>query len=1031
MPEFDDRLSVKLPDDLRRQFAAVERRLWRTESTVALGLGTGGLMVSFLALFVLDRLGETPGWARWALLAAGLLCASTAAAFWARRWMWQRRDIKALANLVQKKYRRLGDRLLGIVELANEEHHFANFSPALYHAAIHQVAEESKEFDFQQSVSLAGAKKAALGAGLAAAGVLLVFAVLPEAARNAAARWALPGSHTPRYALVTLEGLPSELIVAHDEPFEVTALVHYRSFWKPRRVTGQWPRETPVQSTVAEDRIRLTVPGQVERGVFEVRVGDARAEVTVVPTFRPALQELTALLRLPDYLKYPDQEQAVPNGTLLAVEGSRIAFRGKVSRPLSAALMQNGDGKPVALKIEGDHFLSGPAQPEGGAELTFNWKDNLGLTNSVPLHLSVQMQPDAPPLPEIVDFPREAAVLNSDVLHIRLQASDDFGVRDFGLTWDVTADSPQLAVAATELKTVAPSPTAKTVERAFLWSPSLLRIPPGSTVELQGYARDYYPDRERVRTAVYRIHVLSPEEHAEMVRQKLEETMAQVEEVTRLQEKVVAGLADVKDADKMTAAQQSSKLGESKDEQLENAAHLDQLSRQGEQAVREAMKNPLLNEETIRQWSHSMMQWQQLSREKMPSAARSMQQARQSAGANKEQTEDALQKAEDILEALEKMEKQANQHMDDLQALTLAQRLRKVGGEEKDIAGELMTSAPETIGLLAHDLPEKLKLMEQGLVRNQGGAQKETVHLQSEISRFFERTQKTNYGEVNKEMKQTQAADELDRLGGLIQNNIGLQAWNNLGQWSDRFQKWSEKLEPPSANENGGAKTSSGGKNQNEMTEQLIALLRLRESEMNLRDQTAVLDQSKGDPNSYKERATALSGNQEKLAGDLAHIHEKAPAKELAPAFDESAGAMKDVAATLRQPQTGAPADAAEVKSIETLSDLINLINEQAQRPNQKPSSSPGEQASDEEMQFLLQMMRQTSPGKPSAHPATGLNRAGGTTDHLRGESSGDATGAAGSAREVHKAAGVSQEAPAEFREALDNYYHGIEQNGQ
>jgi hypothetical protein len=1032
MAELDDRLSVKLPDGLRRQFAEVERRLWRAESTIAMGVAAGGLMVSFLALFVSDRVCETPVWARWFLFLAGLACAGGSATFWARRWIWKRRDIKALANLVQKKYRRLGDRLLGIVELANEEHHFANFSPALYHAAIHQVAKESKEFDFRQSVSLAGAEKVALGAGLAALAVLLVFAALPSAGWNAVTRWALPSSAVPRYALVTVDGLPGELIVAHDEPFEIAASVHYRSFWQPRRVVAEWAKESRIESTVEGGKMRLTIPGQMERGVLQVRVGDARAGVTVTPTYRPLLKELTALIALPDYLKYPQQEQPVPNGTLQAVEGSRIAFRGKVSRPLAAAEMRNGEANPLPLQIDGDNFLSGSTQPDDGAELTFNWRDNLGLTNSVPLRLSVRMEPDAPPVPEIVDFPREAAVLNSDVLHIRLQASDDFGVRDFGLTWDLTADSPQLAVASTELKTVARSSRARTVERAFLWSPSHLGIPAGSTVELQGYARDYYPDRERVRTAVYRVHVLSPEEHAEMVRQKLEETMAQVEEVTRLQEKVVAGLAEIKDADKMSAAQESSRLGESKDEQLENAAHLDQLSRQGQQAVREAMKNPLLNEETIRQWSHSMMQWQQLSREKMPSAAQSMQQARQSGGADKEQTADALQKAEDILEALEKMEQQANQHMDDLQALTLAQRLRKVGGEEKDLAGQLLASAPDTIGLIAHDLPEKMKLLEQGLVRNQNGAQKETVTLQSEISRFFERTQKTNYGEVNKEMKETQAAEELDRLGGLIQNNIGLQAWNNLGQWSGRFQKWSEKLEPPSANENGGAKTSSSGKNQNDLTQQLIALLRLRESEMNLRDQTSVLDQNKGEPATYKEHATALSGDQEKLEGELARVQEKASAKELAPAFHDTANAMKDVAATLRQPQTGPVADAAEVKTIETLSDLINLINEQAQRPSSKPSSSPGDEASDEEMQFLLQMMRQASQGKAAAaRPATGLNRAGGTTDHVAGRSDGSATGAAAGSREVHKAAGVIEEAPREFREALENYYHGLEQNGQ
>ena len=169
-------------------------------------------------------------------------------------------------------------------------------------------------------------------------------------------------------------------------------------------------------------------------------------------------------------------------------------------------------------------------------------------------------------------------------------------------------------------------------------------------------------------------------------------------------------------------------------------------------------------------------------------------------GTASEEMADALQKAEDILQALEKMESKANQHMDDLQALTLAQRLRKVGGEEKEIGGQLLAIAPDTIGLLARDLPEKIKLFEQELdARTRAGAQKETDTLQGEISRFFERTQKPDYGQVSQEMKETHATDELDRLGGLIGNNIGIEASDNLGQWSGRFQKWSEKLEPPSS----------------------------------------------------------------------------------------------------------------------------------------------------------------------------------------------------------------------------------------
>ncbi len=64
-----------------------------------------------------------------------------------------------------------------------------------------------------------------------------------------------------------------------------------------------------------------------------------------------------------------------------------------------------------------------------------------------------------------------------------------------------------------------------------------------------------------------------------------------------------------------------------------------------------------------------------------------MQSAQQDSDSQPQKLADALQQAEDILKELAKMQGKANQHLDNLQALTLAQRLRKVGGEEKEIAG--------------------------------------------------------------------------------------------------------------------------------------------------------------------------------------------------------------------------------------------------------------------------------------------------------------------------------------------------------
>ena len=118
------------PDELREQFAVVERRLWKVETTMAVCLAAAGLFGSYLVLFFSDRLWDSPGWLRVGLLVSGIATTIGAIFWWTSRWVFHRRDTRALARLVQRRYRRLGDRLLGIVELADEEKRPAVFSPA-------------------------------------------------------------------------------------------------------------------------------------------------------------------------------------------------------------------------------------------------------------------------------------------------------------------------------------------------------------------------------------------------------------------------------------------------------------------------------------------------------------------------------------------------------------------------------------------------------------------------------------------------------------------------------------------------------------------------------------------------------------------------------------------------------------------------------------------------------------------------------------------------------------------------------------
>jgi hypothetical protein len=1025
----ESKTGLALPEELRRQFVAVGRRLWAVETTVALACGLGAVGLSLLALFISDRFWETPVWLRLMLFAAGVAGAAAAGFMWANRWVWHRRDTRGLARLVQRKYRHLGDRLLGIVELSNEQHHDANFSPALYQAAIRQVAKEAARHDFAASVNARPARQAGMMAAGIALVLLLAAAILPAATANALARWGAPWVAIPRYTLVTLEGLPSTMTVPHGEPFAVSAAAHYRSFWKPARVRGEIMGEPLLEGNVAGDRARLQVAGQTENETLRVRLGDAEATVKLEPVHRPALQNLEAQVQLPAYLRYTNETRSIQDGSLTTVEGSKVTFRGTVSRTLAVATMARENDTNTPLRVTGENFASPELEPSGLAQFTFNWRDELGLSNAAPLRISAFAEKDAPPTVDLPDMPQEIAMLASDALRVEVEAVDDYGVRDLGLTWEADTETPLAGTATTEMKFMTDAPTAKKAQRVFRWSPSLLRLQPGTLVELQGFARDYLPQRARARTAAHRVRILSAEDHAELVRQQLEATMAQLEDVTRLQEKIAATAEDVQAATNMPESQKSSRMGDAKEDQTQNAAKLKELSQQGERAVEEAMKNPIFKEESIQQWNATMQQWQKMADQQMKEAAQAMQAAQQNSKSRDQDVADAKKKAEDILQALQKMQSKANEHMDDMQALTLAHRLRKVGAEEKDIGGQLLASAADTIGLPPQDLPSKFKRLEFGLTKDQGHSQEETTRLENEIGRFFERTKKPNYGDVTREMKDSHVADDLDRVAGLIDKNIGMDASASLAQWSERFAAWGDKLEPKSAAAGGqGASASGEEKKQQDLTKQLIALLRLREQQLNVRDDADALEQSKGDAKDYADQARSLAARQEKISGGVEQVHHDTPIEALDPAFADTTGAMAQAQSFLNKPETDKPADEAQVKAVDSLTDLINLINEQAQKPKPQSSPSPGQSAS-EEMQFLLQAMKQSSSSQAMGlKPATGLNHNGGSTDRAGRAVAGDARGQTGPGRTVQKSSGSGESVPAEYRDALDNYYHGLEQ---
>jgi hypothetical protein len=254
-----------------------------------------------------------------------------------------------------------------------------------------------------------------------------------------------------------------------------------------------------------------------------------------------------------------------------------------------------------------------------------------------------------------------------------------------------------------------------------------------------------------------------------------------------------------------------------------------------------------------------------------------------------------------------------------------------------------------------------------------------------------------------------------------------MDAMQNLTAWSERLTSWAELLEPKSDGSGGGG--GGGGEpsaSDEALLKELLGLLRVRDREVNLRQRTGLLERNKAEMPNYTETAQGLGVTQRQVRDDLAKIQGENPVPALEFPLQDIVDSMQGVEGLLQKPQTDRATDLAQTKTIEQLSDIINVINEQQQKSQGSSSSPPTPTA--EDMAFLMEMMSSAEPGKAvGLNPNGGGSMAGGTADRAISSVNGDPNAKNADGRTVNRASGITTPTPTEFRDALENYFRGLE----
>lgn len=858
----------EIPSELRKQLQEFKGHLWRDKLVEAVLAGVFGLLFSFLLVFLLDRLIPTPGWLRLVILVVGTSFFALFAPYWIHRWILKNRNENQLARMISRKFPRLGDRLLGVLELSDQDESATTLSPALRAAATRDVAAAAAKRDFGDALPENRNRFGILVVSLLLLFAVAAFVMLPKAGLNALQRWLMPLSDTPRYTLTKFEKLPSRLVVPLGEPFSLEVPLAKDSEKKPGVAKARFGSQGWQESPRKKAGYHFKFPGQQKEGSIALSAGDARARVKVIPTLPPTLESVDATIRLPDYLELPERQIDVRSGTLNIVQGSQIALHANASRTLASGELQVRE-LPSLTDEEGANENS--LEPQSFAastrkrrasypelaiasapmEVRLSWRDDLGLDGSETFRLRLEPLEDEAPSVYIQGAKRQLAILPEETVEFEVTAQDDFGLRSFGLEWqgEFTKPSPDLP-AEGEMELAPGGPAESQLVSPASFSPIVHDIAP-QKLTLRAYCEDYQPDRERSYSQPIEIYILTRDEHAQMLKDRFDRVIGELEDAAREEQNNLDENKRLERMEEQDLANPETKdrIEKQREAEQKNVEKMEKLSQEMEELFQDALRNGEIEKETMKKLSETERQMRELSEEDLPEVEKELQEAqdqRSTPEQSKKDLKEATEKQEEALKKMKETLEQANEANRDFEAATFVNRLKRAASEQDGIAAALTTSLEKMIGLKSNELDPVEERILGELTLQQKRTASDVRWIKEDLGHFYSRTEKEIHKELLDSMNESKIEENLDFNRERLSRNLTFRGIVFSKKLADQLREWAKLLEGEQYQDGGageGSGDGSGGSMEDQDFEFMLKVMRMIQAEQDIRARTRSIEQ--------------------------------------------------------------------------------------------------------------------------------------------------------------------------------------------
>jgi hypothetical protein len=855
---------VAIPEALRLQLDDFRRHLWRVKIMEAIAAGVIGLLFSFLLVYGLDRVFQTPGVVRLGILLGGISLFAVFAPYWLHRWVWRQRRETQLARLIAKRYPGLGDRLLGVIELQDQEGNADTLSPRLREAAMEAVAAEAGRRKLDDALPPQRHRRWTLAALGLAAVAAATFAFTPRAGFNALQRWLMPLSKTERYTFTKLQNPPSYRAVAFGEAFEIQLRLAKESEQRPPVAEGRYGLQAGVSAPLEKDTYRFTFPGQQDPSTVVFTIGDLRHEMRVEPVQRPSIESVVAVVTSPGYLGIPEKTVNLNTGVLSAVEGSKVRLDLTTNRPLAAAsfgpsrrqAIEEGKDADAYKPVEGSLDIHGvsaktPLLDVGAVsfEMPFEWTDQLGLTGDPGFRIRVEALRDAAPTVYLQGIDRQKVMLPEETVDFEVLAEDDFGVRQTGIEWSGEFTRPtDERPAKGDLKLADGSSEERRIIKAASFSPAAFGIVP-QKITLRGYTEDYFPERGRVYSEPVILYVLTRDEHAQMLKSRFDRNITEFEDLARRELELLDENERIErlSGEELQKDETKPRLEAQEQAESETKRRMDDLTQRMENLMKDATRNGDIEKDTLKKMAESLKSMQELSEQDVPKVQEKLGDSQAPSNTPEQSKKDMAEAVEEQKKVVEKMQNaidEANEANRQFEAGTFVNRLKKAAGEQSGIASSLIDAFDRILGAKS----AKLDPSDQRRLNEAAGQQANTASdvrwIQEDLGHYFARTKTDSFKEILDQMKSSRIDIELEEIRSLLSANKSYTATEGAKKWAGKLTEWAKKLEGDKDKEGSGEGGEGGGQSpEDEDFEFMLRVMKLIQQEQDLRAQTRALEQ--------------------------------------------------------------------------------------------------------------------------------------------------------------------------------------------